>query len=65
MLSVVRSPCRPGDLYYDETKAFNRCLNNGALRKGSLLSFLNPWSSVRTPFQLCLLAPPVLISAFT
>ena len=38
---------RPGNLYLDESKAFYKSLNNGELRKGSLLNFLNPWSSVR------------------
>ena len=40
---------RPGNLYLDESKAFYKSLNCGELRKGSLLSFLNPWSTVRSP----------------
>ena len=36
----------PLKVYLDEQKAFFKTLGNGTLRKGSLLAFLNPWSTV-------------------
>jgi hypothetical protein len=33
-----------GELYFDQTKAFYKAVHGGELKKGSLLSLLNPWS---------------------
>lgn len=33
-----------GELYYDESKAFYKSIHGGVLKKGSLASFLNPFS---------------------
>lgn len=33
-----------GELYYDESKAFYKAIHGGVLKKGSLASFLNPFS---------------------
>ena len=35
-----------GDIYFDETKAFYRAVHGGKLKRGSLLSLLNPFSKV-------------------
>lgn len=33
-----------GEIYFDESKAFYKAIHGGVLRKGSLASFLNPFS---------------------
>ena len=44
MDGLVRA--RPGDLFIDKDKALFKALGGGAVARGSLLSFLNPWSPV-------------------
>jgi hypothetical protein len=36
----------PGELYLDESKAFFKAVGGGDIRRGSLLSFLNPFSRI-------------------
>jgi len=36
----------PGDLYLDNDLVFYKALGGGTVHKASLLSFLNPWSSI-------------------
>lgn len=45
-VAEFKSDFWPGELYLDETKAVYAALGGGAVRRGSLLSFLNPWSRI-------------------
>eukprot|EP00891_Asterochloris_glomerata_P000335 jgi/Astpho2/335/Aster-x0917 len=35
-----------GEVLYDKDKAVFQALGNGKIRKGSMLTFLNPWNRV-------------------